>query len=151
MIELSSHNEEHTIALGERVGSALMPGDLVALAGPLGAGKTVFVRGLASGAGTDPREVRSPTFVLHHVYRGSRLTLHHIDLYRLGPVAELQVLDIEGLLESGAVAIEWSDLADLRVFDPARITIEALDDGARLIRLEEPALPRLAAAWVHDR
>lgn len=138
--------ELDTIALGERIGTALLPGDLLALSGPLGAGKTVLVRGVAQGLGADPRVVRSPTFVLHHVYPTS-LPLHHIDLYRLGPEADIAFLDLAGLLEDGAVAVEWGEVADLRRFDPVRISIDADREGGRCCVLGPGAPERVAAAW----
>ena len=144
---LRSAAEEDTLALGERIGVALLPGDLVVLSGPLGAGKTVLVRGIALGTGADSLAVRSPTFVFHHVYPGSRLTLHHIDLYRLGTGADVRFLDLDGLLEEGAAAVEWGELAELRRYDPARVTIDVADDGARVIALGEGAPAHISAAW----
>lgn len=140
--------EVDTVALGQRIGRILIPGDLVSLSGPLGAGKTVLVRGIAEGLGIDPRLVRSPSFVLHHVYPGARLSLHHIDLYRMGAGADITSLDVEGLLDDGAVAVEWGELADLRRFDPVSIAIDsdAAGDGRRC-SLQPGASPRIAAAW----
>jgi len=142
--------ELETIALGERIGTALLPGDLLALSGPLGAGKTVLVRGIAQGLGADPRVVRSPTFVLHHVYPTAP-PLHHIDLYRLGTDADITFLDLDGLLEDGAVAVEWGELADLRRFDPVRISIDSDPDGGRCFVLDAGAPDRVAAAWDRSR
>ena len=144
---LRSAAETDTLALGERIGVALLPGDLLVLTGPLGAGKTVLVRGVALGTGADSLAVRSPTFVFHHVYPGSRLTLHHIDLYRLGDSADVTFLDLEGLLEEGAAAVEWGELAELRRFDPVPITIDVDADGTRVIALDEGAPAHIAAAW----
>ncbi|MBV8282924.1 MAG: tRNA (adenosine(37)-N6)-threonylcarbamoyltransferase complex ATPase subunit type 1 TsaE [Candidatus Eremiobacteraeota bacterium] len=140
--------ETDTLALGERIGRALVPGDLLCLSGVLGAGKTVLVRGMALGAGIREGAVRSPTFVLHHVYRGPSLVLHHIDLYRLGPAADVALLDIPGLLEGGAVAIEWGEFTDVPGFSPLRISIDAGDPAARLVELTGDRIPgRIAAAW----
>jgi tRNA threonylcarbamoyladenosine biosynthesis protein TsaE len=142
--------ELDTLALGERIGRALQPGDLICLTGVLGAGKTVLVRGLALGAGIAEGAVRSPTFVLHHVYRGDRLELHHIDLYRLGPGADITVLDLEGLLERGAVAVEWGEYADLSALRPVSIEIDTADPDARVVTLRGDQAPdRIARAW-HD-
>src|SRR5579884_1341627 len=104
---LLSDSPLRTEAIGRTLGAALRPGDVLALDGDLGAGKTVLVRGLAEGAGADPLGVRSPTFVLHHVYRGARVTLHHVDLYRLGEGAGLDALDVDSLVDDGALAVEW--------------------------------------------
>ena len=136
-----------TVALGERLGRALDQGELLSLEGPLGAGKTTLVRGIAIGAGADPQQVRSPTFVLHHVYRGSRHTLHHLDLYRLSPQSSLVVLDIEGLLASGAVVVEWGDHSGLSRWDPIRVRVEIGDAEERVLTLTSPAPSRIRQAW----
>jgi tRNA threonylcarbamoyladenosine biosynthesis protein TsaE len=96
-----------TEALGARLGRLLAPGDLVLLEGELGAGKTTFARGVARGAGFRGR-VTSPTFALAHVYRGRRLTVHHLDLYRLAEGEEAEV-GLEDLLRdpAAAVVVEW--------------------------------------------
>ena len=96
--------------LGERLGRVLAPGDWVALCGPLGAGKTTLVRGMARGLGARGR-VASPTFTLVHAYRG-RIPLFHLDLYRLdGEESLVDVADPDELGAAGAVAVEWADRA----------------------------------------
>jgi len=104
-------SEPETEALGERTGRGLKAGDLVLLFGQLGAGKTAFVRGLARGVGFRGR-VSSPSFALAHVYRGRRLTLHHLDLYRLKG-HELGEVGLDELMADprGAVAVEWAENA----------------------------------------
>src|SRR5438445_9912731 len=92
-----------TEAFGGCIGAVLERGWLISLEGPLGAGKTTLVRGIATGTGADPQVVKSPTFVLHHVYPGERLRLHHIDLYRLGGGASIEMLDLDAQLADGAV------------------------------------------------
>ena len=141
-------SEAETVDLGRALAAGVARGDLLALAGELGAGKTCLVRGIAAGLGCDPALVRSPTFVLHHVYRGGRVILNHLDLYRLGPGADLGVLDLEGLLDSGAVAVEWADLADLGHLDPVRIRLDGIDDHRRVVLLDGAAPERLASAFV---
>ena len=110
-MKLSTSAEEETIRLGEILGRSLRAGDVVLLYGELGAGKTTLVRGLARGVGFRGR-VSSPTFALAHVYRGKRLILHHLDLYRLkeGQTGEL---GLEDLLNDprGAVVVEWPQAA----------------------------------------
>lgn len=104
---LSTETAADTEALGARLGRLLAPGDLVLLEGELGAGKTTFARGVARGAGFRGR-VASPTFALAHVYRGRRLTVHHLDLYRLAAGEETEV-GLEDLLRDprAAVVVEW--------------------------------------------
>jgi tRNA threonylcarbamoyladenosine biosynthesis protein TsaE len=105
---LLTSSEEETTAAGERFASRLTAGDVVLLHGDLGAGKTAFVRGLAAGLGAPPGDVSSPTFTLVQEYRG-RLTLYHVDLYRLQPV-EVGDLGLDELSEGNAVvAVEWAE------------------------------------------
>ena len=106
-MRLKLSSEEETIALGERLGRKLKPGAVVLLRGELGAGKTTLARGLARGAGYKGR-VSSPTFALAHVYRCKRITIHHLDLYRIAE-GEDGELGLEELLADprGAVIVEW--------------------------------------------
>jgi len=102
---------EETRALGRRLGGLLRAGDFVALLGELGAGKTLLVRGAAEGAGvTDAAS--SPTFALVNLYRGGKVALQHLDLYRLVGPSELFALGFEDLLaEPAATLCEWADRA----------------------------------------
>lgn len=110
--EFSTGSPEETLDLGGRIGSRLKPGDCLAMNGPLGAGKTVLVRGIAVGLGIDDeRLVSSPTFVLVQEYP-ARVPIYHIDLYRMAdPDAELAELGLEEMLADGVVLIEWADRA----------------------------------------
>jgi tRNA threonylcarbamoyladenosine biosynthesis protein TsaE len=103
-----SNSEEDTSSAGERFATQLEAGDVVLLYGDLGAGKTAFVRGVARGLGASSDEVTSPTFTLMQEYRG-RLTLVHVDLYRLSP-EEVSALGVEESTDDPAViAIEWAE------------------------------------------
>lgn len=98
-----------TFALGEQIGAQLRGGEILLLDGPLGAGKTVFVKGLASALGVDPEDVTSPSFTLVNPYP-ARLPLFHIDLYRLDEgAAAANAVDLEELIsdERAVVVIEW--------------------------------------------
>ena len=102
---------EETFNLGKEIGSKLSGGEILLLDGPLGAGKTVFVKGLASALDIDPEEVTSPSFTLVNPYAG-RLQLFHIDLYRLQEGASAaNAVDLEELLtdERAIVVIEWAN------------------------------------------
>ena len=141
-------SEAETLALGERIGTRVEPGDLLLLSGQLGAGKTVLVRGIAAGMGMDPTLVRSPTFVLHHVYRAGPKVLHHLDLYRLGPGADIRLLDIDEMLESGGVVVvEWGEHTAREQVAPASLNIDIADDGSRVISQPAGAPRRLLDAW----
>ncbi len=110
MEELSivTRSEAETRRLGALLGAALRPGDVVALDGELGTGKTAFTRGVAAGAGArDP--VRSPSFTLVNRYEGGRVPIVHVDAYRLAGPEELVALGIEDVLDpQAAVLIEWA-------------------------------------------
>jgi tRNA threonylcarbamoyladenosine biosynthesis protein TsaE len=104
MITLADPDE--TRRLGARIASVARAGDLLVLDGPLGAGKTVFVQGLASGLGS-PERVTSPTFVIARIHPGGRLPLVHVDAYRLAGRLEVDDLDLDTDLTEAVVAVEW--------------------------------------------
>jgi len=106
-----SHSPDETIRLGRQFARSVKPGTVIALIGDLGSGKTTFVKGLALGLGVlDKREVKSPTFVIFHMYKG-RIPLYHFDLYRLDQSSDLTELGMDEYLgDLGAVSlIEWAD------------------------------------------
>ena len=109
--EWQSHSPAETFALGEELGARFGGGEVIFLHGPLGAGKTVFVKGLAAGLQVDPEEVTSPSFTLVNPYAG-RLPLFHLDLYRLDEgAAAAHAVDLEELLsdERAVIVIEWAE------------------------------------------
>jgi len=105
-----SNSRAETMAFGRRLGSLLGAGDVVALVGPLGSGKTTLTKGLAEGLGVEePRWVTSPTFVLIHQYSG-RLPVYHVDAYRLEGAADAEALGTEEIFFGEGVAIvEWAE------------------------------------------
>jgi tRNA threonylcarbamoyladenosine biosynthesis protein TsaE len=109
---IETRSPSGTVAFGRRLAGRLSRGDCVALIGPLGAGKTILVRGIVEGLGvTDGRIVSSPTFVLVKEYC-SELPVYHVDLYRaVRGEAELAELGIEEMLGDGVVVIEWAERA----------------------------------------
>ena len=122
--EQQSYSERETAAIGRELAGSLTAGDVVLLVGDLGAGKTALVRGLAEGLGVDPNEVSSPTFTLVQEYRGGRLPLYHVDLYRLKAI-EVEDLGLDELtLEGGVTAIEWPDRLPRPLPGSATIRIE---------------------------
>ncbi|HYE64424.1 MAG TPA: tRNA (adenosine(37)-N6)-threonylcarbamoyltransferase complex ATPase subunit type 1 TsaE [Pyrinomonadaceae bacterium] len=107
----TSQSEEETFKLGAYVGEHLAGGELILLDGPLGAGKTIFVKGVASALGIDADEVTSPSFTLVNLHAG-RLKLYHLDLYRLSDGASAaHAVDLDELLadERAVIIIEWAE------------------------------------------
>ena len=130
-----SHSEADTIRIARQFVSELDGGTTILLMGELGAGKTAFVRGLVEGAGGDPDDVSSPTFALLQPYAG-RLTVHHVDLYRVAP-REVDELGLDELATPTAlVAVEWADR--LPRVPPRSVAVHIEDRGAdeREIRIE---------------
>jgi tRNA threonylcarbamoyladenosine biosynthesis protein TsaE len=120
--------EAETRAVAEALAATLLPGDLVLLHGDLGAGKTVFVKGLAQGLGLDPDAVTSPTFTLVHEYQGGRLPLIHLDLYRLAST-DLDDVGLDpDLAARGVVVVEWAERLTRR--PPASLVVRIGDLGA---------------------
>ena len=93
-------------ALGERLASLLTPGDVLILNGPLGAGKTTLVQGIARGLGVS-EQITSPTFVISHMHDGTRAMLIHVDAYRLSDPRDLAALDLDEYLDRAVTVVEW--------------------------------------------
>ena len=134
-----TESPEETEALGRRVGERIEGPAVLLLAGDLGAGKTLFARGLAAGLGADPDDVSSPTFSLVNRYDGGRLRLYHLDLYRLeGPDAAFHVGLDELLDERAVVAVEWPERLGRYPLPGAYVvSIEVAGDEAREIVIGE--------------
>lgn len=128
---IHTDNADATRAVGRVIGENAQAGDVYMLTGPLGAGKTCLVQGIAQGLGA-PGYARSPTFVLATRYQG-RLTLHHADLYRIDHPAEAWDLGLDDLISAGqdVLAIEWADRADaLFGADALRVRLDYAPDYA---------------------
>ena len=128
-----TESEGETMALGREFGRRLSAGAVVLLDGPLGAGKTAFVRGLAQGLGCDPDDVSSPTFTIVQEYDGS-VTLQHVDLYRLSP-PEVDDLALEDLLEDAVMAVEWPDRWRSPPADATRVRFAVVGPSSREIAI----------------
>lgn len=121
-----SQSEKDTRAIASQLASTLTAGTTLLLMGDLGAGKTAFVKGLAEGLGVAASDVTSPTFTLVHEYRGGRLPMMHVDLYRLDR-ADLDELGMDmDLADQGVVAIEW---AERLISLPPAIHVRITDQG----------------------
>jgi tRNA threonylcarbamoyladenosine biosynthesis protein TsaE len=130
---------DDAVAFGRTLGRALRAGDLVLLAGPLGAGKTTMTRGIAEGMAVGGR-VSSPTFVLARVHPAgaSGVPMVHVDAYRLGgDLSQLDDLDIDTELESAAVVVEWGEgMAERLSDDYLVVRLQRRPDDVRIVDLE---------------
>lgn len=136
---VSTESEEGTFEQGRRLAGTLCPGDIVLLTGSLGAGKTVFVRGLAAGLGLDPAAVHSPSFTIvsEHGPAPSGIKLVHVDLYRIDAAAEIEDLGLADYLDGGHVlAVEWGEKIPERLRAGAvRVRIDDNGDDRRLLTI----------------
>jgi tRNA threonylcarbamoyladenosine biosynthesis protein TsaE len=109
-VVFETHRTSETIRIGKSIGSRLLPGDVVALVGELGAGKTQFIKGLAAGVGVrNPTYISSPSFKLINEYPG-KIAFYHIDLFRLEGEKEAEELGLDDYFQGrGITAIEWAD------------------------------------------
>lgn len=177
LFDLILSSPRETDSFGQAIGTALRGGDVLALAGDLGAGKTALVRGIVAGLGGPVASVTSPTFILMHEYQG-RIPLIHLDLYRLQRAAEAEAIGISACFSQEAVtAIEWADRfpdllpadrLDVQLIHRTRTTriahLEARGTGARSLlrrislahhaesrRVHSPHLKSRARRKVSDR
>lgn len=130
--EWLSRSEGETLELGAGIGQQLAGGEIILLRGPLGAGKTVFVKGIACGLGIDAKEVSSPSFTLVNPHRG-RLLLYHVDLFRLNEGASAaHAVDLEELLadERAVIVIEWAERIGPYPLPPGVWYVSITGDGA---------------------
>ncbi|PYK42543.1 MAG: tRNA (adenosine(37)-N6)-threonylcarbamoyltransferase complex ATPase subunit type 1 TsaE [Verrucomicrobia bacterium] len=131
-----SASAAETEAAGTRLAEKIQGGDVLALVGDLGAGKTQFVKGLAKGLGSKD-VVTSPTFTLLHEYQGDRLPIYHFDFYRIESLAALRAIGFDELVFAGGVTvIEWADRFAEAIPSPARwIKFEIVSGDQRRIDL----------------
>ena len=131
IVEWKCQDPAATRALGRRLGELARPGLAVALVGTLGAGKTVFAKGVGEGLGVD-QPIASPTFVLLALYDEGRLPLWHADLYRLEPGSSVDDLELE-LAADGVLLVEWAERVPAALPDDhLRVTLEIDGDGRRV-------------------
>jgi len=135
----TSNSPDETIEFGQRLGSQLRGGEVIAVCGPLGSGKTHLIKGIAGGAGAkDRRNVNSPTFVIVNEYAG-RLDIYHIDAYRLNSVSEFEMLGFDDFCyPQSVVLIEWADKIEsaLQAIDYIRIELEHAGETKRKIHIK---------------
>ncbi len=133
-----TNSPEETIEIGRRIGSQLKGGEVIALNGQLGTGKTHLIKGIAKGAGAEESdEVNSPTFVIVNEYHG-RFDIYHIDAYRLESIAEFEVLGFDDYCyPNSIVVIEWADKIEeaLKTINYIRIELEHSGQSTRTIKI----------------
>lgn len=133
MIELRCPTEADTRVSARKLAATLRPGDVIVLSGSLGAGKTLFVSGLATGLGIEETVV-SPSFVLVRQYESGFLPLVHVDVYRLGSLNEFDDLDVFELASEGVLVIEWGDAIESTLPDEyLKIEFAVDDDEVRTL------------------
>jgi tRNA threonylcarbamoyladenosine biosynthesis protein TsaE len=137
-VTLESGSVAETLAVAAELARTLGPGAAIALHGNLGAGKTQFVRGLVEALGANPRAVSSPTYVLLNIYEGGRLTVYHLDAYRVVGAEDFEGIGFTELLEQGGVVVvEWADrVAELMPADAIHVRIEHAGETKRRITVE---------------
>ena len=137
-MQITTHSADAPQALGQRLAKRLLPGDVIAYFGDLGAGKTALTRGIAQGLGVTDL-VTSPTYTIVNEYLTGRIPLFHFDMYRLGSSDELFDIGWEDYLARGGVcAVEWSENVEDALRDAIHITIEKdpLEPDTRRITIE---------------
>lgn len=146
-VEILTRSRDETERLGERIGRAARPGDLIALWGELGTGKTALVRGIAKGLGIAHHEVTSPTFVIAREHDKGRLPLFHIDFYRIAPEDAASTGWDEALASGGVTAIEWADrVARSLPADRLDVRLEHAGANERRLRFEPTGIRSAALA-----
>jgi tRNA threonylcarbamoyladenosine biosynthesis protein TsaE len=141
MTTVTTHSQDETADVGRRLAPTLNAGSVLLLVGDLGAGKTALVRGLADGLGVPPDEVSSPTFTLMQEYRGGRVPLIHVDLYRLNDAREIDELGLEELGLTSVLAIEWAEKLPRPIADAIEVRIDHGDGDERRLTIK-PSSPR---------
>lgn len=144
MNEYYTKSAEETVELGKKIGAFLLANDVVALIGPLGAGKTTLIQGIAEGLEVKDY-VTSPTFIIINEYQG-RVPFFHVDLYRLDKVDDIEDLGIEEYFKRGGVCvIEWAEkLGELKPKRAEKIEIEIISENERKMGLSSGLAKRLS-------
>jgi len=132
--EYITHSEKETFDLAKNIAKGFKGKEVVLLIGELGAGKTVFAKGIASGLGLkNVHQVCSPSFTLVNIYQ-AKYPIYHVDLYRLNKEAEIQDLGLEDYLGEGVVIVEWAEKLKYDL-ETIRVTIEIEDSDQRKIKI----------------
>lgn len=138
-LDITSESPEQTTELGRKIGQQLKGGEIIAVCGPLGSGKTHLIKGIAAGTGAqDRKRVTSPTFVIVNEYKGG-LDIYHVDAYRLNSLDEFEMIGFDDFCYPGSVVlIEWADKieAALQTMDYIRIEMTHAGKTKRKIHIK---------------
>lgn len=136
-LELISNSPDETLRIGKKIAGLLEGDELILLSGDLGAGKTLFTKGLAEALGIDPQQVVSPTFTLMNQYLGDFL-FSHIDLYRIGESVSGSFPEVDEYLGNGIVVVEWAQYLSetyFRLPETIAVDIKVLPGEKRFFRI----------------
>lgn len=138
-----SHSPDDTLAIARALGSCLADGDVVALTGDLGAGKTLFCKGVGEALGIPPGRIASPTFTIVTRHEGT-LPLTHVDVYRLESVREAEEVGLDEIFSGdGVCVVEWAEkVTELLPTGCIRVTFTISDEDERSIAVSAPDQPR---------
>ena len=138
--EIFSSSEKETFSLAEQIGKSLKGTEVILLSGELGAGKTIFAKGIAAGLDIDDvHQVCSPSYTLVNIYQ-AKFPIYHIDLYRLENESEIDSLGWEDFLDQGVIVVEWAEKLKFDL-EAIRIEIKVLGDQKRKIRISSNPIP----------
>ena len=138
--EILTSSEKETFTLAKQIGKSLKGTEVILLSGELGAGKTIFAKGIAAGLDIDDvHQVCSPSYTLVNIYF-AKFPLYHIDLYRLENESEIDDLGWEDFLDQGIIVVEWAEKLKFDL-EAIRIKIEILGDQKRKIRISASPFP----------
>lgn len=133
--EIKTSSERETFLLAKRLAESFEGEEVVFLIGELGAGKTVFAKGIAAGLGLeDVHQVCSPSFTLVNIYQ-AKVPIFHIDLYRLAKESEIEDIGWEDYLGRGVIIVEWGERLHVNI-EAIKVTIEVADDETRRIKID---------------
>jgi len=139
ILKVNSNSPDRTFKLGEKVGQFLKGDEVILLCGDLGAGKTLFTKGIASSLGINPDNVVSPTFVIMNKFEGNLHTLLHFDLYRLGENIENSVPEIDEYINGNIIVVEWAQYLSpsyFRLKNSIDIKFSVRDNYIRIIKIK---------------
>jgi tRNA threonylcarbamoyladenosine biosynthesis protein TsaE len=145
-LDITSQSPQQTIEIGTRIGEQLKGGEVLAIRGALGSGKTHLIKGIAAGAGAeDSRQISSPSFVLVNEYSG-RFHIYHIDAYRLDSIAEFEMLGFDDFCHpQSVVLIEWADKVESALQGTHCVRIELLHAGRTCRKINITDVPEYIA------